>query len=250
MSRLGSKLGTMITLLRAGHRAEVGRRLRGWLHSDSLSYGFRRDLARPFQAPPARIPITVRRIEKGEGLELLNVRGRDLTGEGTYQRMSRRQFLESGIPLGYVAVTSDNRPLFVQFLVLPAQNARTQAYFGGLFPWLAPDEALVELAFTLEAYRGLGIMPSAMAQIAEIARESGARWAVRFVASYNIPSLKAGERAGFSPYLLRTERWRLFRRQVSFQELPDARSWPWQGQEESRNSTIQDVGDHRDESRR
>ncbi|MCS6880719.1 MAG: hypothetical protein RMK84_11405 [Oscillochloridaceae bacterium] len=109
----------------------------------------------------------------------------------------------------------------MQFLIKPADNARVHEYFGGLFPWLAPDEALLEHAFTPEAFQGQGIMAGAMAQIAVKVLDFGARYVLTFVHADNIPALKGCQRAGFAPYILRHERWRLFRRSVVFEALPN-----------------------------
>lgn len=227
MGRYTGKLLALAALLQAGHHVEVERLLRRWLHSTSLSYGFRRDLTRPFVAPQARVPISVRPMRKWDELELLDVHASDLSGEAMYHRIQRRQFIEAGIPTGYVAVMDDGRPCFMQFLILPAHNAELRAYFGGFFPPLAPDEALLEHSFTLPAVRGMGIMTHAMAQIAERGRELGARWAISFVDHDNVPSLRGHERAGFSLYLVRRESWRLFRRRVSFEEPCAATSLSW-----------------------
>ena len=131
------------------------------------------------------------------------------------------------IPTCYVALTKDNEPCYMQALIAPSENARLQEYFEGFFPWLRPDEALLEHAFTLETFQGLGIMPHAMARIAEKGRELGARWVITFVIHDNIPALKGCKRAGFSPYLVRREKWRLFRKQLSFEELPSGTPYPF-----------------------
>jgi hypothetical protein len=47
----------------------------------------------------------------------------------------------------------------------------------------------------------------------------GARWVITFVTTDNEPSLKGCHRAGFCPYVLRRERWLLFRRRLSFEPL-------------------------------
>ena len=59
-----------------------------------------------------------------------------------------------------------------------------------------------ENAYTPPAYRGLGVMPAAMARIAERASDFGARKVMTFVATDNIASLKGCQRAGFHPHLL------------------------------------------------
>lgn len=64
-------------------------------------------------------------------------------------------------------------------------------------------------------------MAGAMAQIAVKVLDFGARYVLTFVHADNIPALKGCQRAGFAPYILRHERWRLFRRSVVFEALPN-----------------------------
>ena len=129
--------------------------------------------------------------------------------------------LQSTIPTCYVAVTPDGDPCYMQWLIGPSENDRVKEFFVDRFPWLAPDEALLEYAFTLEAYRGQGIMSCAMARrIAEQAADFGARWVITFVFDDHIPSLKGCKRAGFVPYLTRREQWWLFHRRLTFTPLP------------------------------
>ena len=85
---------------------------------------------------------------------------------------------------------------------------------------LEQDERLLEGAFTHESFRGKGIMPEAMAKIAEIGKETDAQSIMTFVQSDNIPSLKGCQRAGFSPSGIRKDRWRFFKKSVSFEKLP------------------------------
>jgi RimJ/RimL family protein N-acetyltransferase len=91
-----------------------------------------------------------------------------------------------------------------------------------LYPLLQPDEALLEGAFTPQAYRGLGIMGAAMSLVAQRAADHGARWVITFVDEQNAASFKGCVRAGFSPYLRRCERFRLFHRSVSFEPIVPA----------------------------
>jgi GNAT superfamily N-acetyltransferase len=135
--------------------------------------------------------------------------------------------LASELKTCYVAVTADGHPCFIQWLIGPEENAKVARHFKGVFPWLAADEALLEGGFTLEAYRGRGIMSWAIAEIAARSVEAGARWVVTFVNADNLPSLKACRRAGFVPYLRRTETWRLFRHQVTFTPLPPGTPIPF-----------------------
>jgi RimJ/RimL family protein N-acetyltransferase len=106
----------------------------------------------------------------------------------------------------------------MQWLIPAADNGALQTYFGNLYPTLQPDEALLEGAYTPEAYRGQGIMSAAMARIAQQASEWGARWVITFVDERNEASLRGCLRAGFMPYNRRRERFRLFHRRVVFEE--------------------------------
>jgi hypothetical protein len=220
MTREG-KLQAFTALVAAGYREEVTTHLRRWFHSDSFAYGLRRDLAVPFGAPNAKIPIRVRPLERGDEPSLLDANAGSTNGPDLYERLNLREFIAAGIPTGYVAVTSEGEPCYVQFLIGPAENERVARYFGEFFPKLAPDEALLEHAFTPARFQRLGIMSSAMAQIAEKGQGLGARWVTTFVRQDNVAALKGCKRAGFWPYLVRHERWRLFSRSVSFQRLSE-----------------------------
>jgi RimJ/RimL family protein N-acetyltransferase len=110
----------------------------------------------------------------------------------------------------------------MQWVVGASENQRLKEISGNLYPVLRSDEALLEGAFTPEAYRGMGIMGAAMALVAQRAADYGARWVITFVDEHNTASFKGCVRAGFSPYLRRHERFRLFHRSVSFEPIDDA----------------------------
>lgn len=208
-----------------------GRDLMEALHhrwkSDLTSFGLRRDLTVPFVAPKANIPITVRPLEERDAARILDVESPEVTEEGREERMTRLQLLEAGVATCYVAVTATDEPCYMQWLIGPEQNDLVQSYFKGIFPRLEPGEALLEGAFTPEAYRGKRIMPCAMAEIANRAEGIGARWVVTFVTHDNIPSLKGCQRSGFVPYLTREEKWRAFRHRVTFTPLPEGTPYPF-----------------------
>ena len=227
MHRLINKVKAMAHLLKAGQSGMVLNDIGRWLYSDSFSFGLRRDLTQPFETPDAKIPLTVRLLEDGDMSVLFDMNAPGITRQGFGFRMNMLNLLKADIPTCYVAVTSGNNPRYMQWLIGHSENDEIQAYFKGLFPLLAPDEALVELTFTLESYRGQGIMPCAMSQIAERAKDFGARWVIGFVSQGNIPSLKGFKRAGFVPYLIRRVKWRLFRRRSTFVQLPAGTPYPF-----------------------
>ena len=196
-------------------------------YSERVSYGLRRDLQAPFEAPAARLPLAIRPWREADTARLLDLAAPELTEEGRDERRTRLDLLAAGITMCYVAVTADDHPCFIQWLIGPEENAEVQGYFKGIFPWLAADEALLEGGFTLEAYRGQGIMSWGLAAVAERGKDRGARWVLTFVTADNIPSLKGCRRAGFVPYLLRKETWRLFRPRVTFTLLPEGTPYPF-----------------------
>lgn len=189
---------------------------RGW--SNAISLGLRRNLDVPFGPLAAAIPITVRPATPVD-IEALLIAGDH--GLSPAEIRERRMMLDEDLGQAYVAVTSDGRLCYMQWLLRSTDNDRIQRLFDGSFPRLAADEALLECAYTPPAFRGQCIMSCAMAQIAERARAFGARWVLTFVVPDNVPSLKGCKRAGFAPHLTKRDGWRLFRRRVTFARLPD-----------------------------
>ncbi len=205
-------------LARRGHfdvlREEFAKRF----NSESLSFGLQRDLNQPFEAPEAKIKFHIRPLKKGDVDEILkNTRENPVDPRIIASQYS---LIEKNIPTCYVAATTNDTPAYMQWLISYKDNDKIEEHFKGLFPRLKKGEALLEAAYCNPAYRGLRIMPAAMAQIAEKAESINARWIKTFVDVQNIPSLKGCRRSGFEPYVLRKDRWFLFRRTTSFHAIP------------------------------
>ena len=181
-------------------RTRITGRLRLGLRFQKTRFGLRRDLAQPFPAPSAKIPISVRPLVEADLPALLAVDAAT-PPEDRFQIASRRVMADRRMAGGFVAVDErDGTPCYVQWLFGAADNDFVRRLRG--FPQLAADEALLEGAYTPASHRGLGIMPAAMALIAEKAEAFGARYVITFVDDTNIPSLKGCQRSGFSPDLL------------------------------------------------
>jgi RimJ/RimL family protein N-acetyltransferase len=195
-----------------GHSKVALQAVSGRLYGNSSSFGFRRDLSKAFQAPNANLQIVVRPLQRDDDLAFLREGGQ----EGSMARFAQLRMVEANLPTCYVAVAPNGDICYMQWLIPATENERIQANFGSQFPLLNADEALLEGAYTAPAYRGRRIMGCAMAQIAEKAQQLGARWVVTFVARGNEPSIKGCERAGFEPYILRHEAWRMLHRSITF----------------------------------
>jgi hypothetical protein len=212
----------LLRLVLMGRAPRMWRAVTERLYSDSTSVGLRRDLGASFAAPGAKRPVQVRPIARGDDLSCLDVRAPGLSDDDVYESLGQWRLLESRIRTCYVAVGADGELCYMQWLILSSENDLVRAFFGNLYPRLAPDEALLEGAYTPAPYRGQGIMANAMAQIAERAGALGARWVVTFVDEASVASLKGCARAGFAPYVRRHEAFRLFWRRVWFTSLTPA----------------------------
>lgn len=220
IDRVQQKVALASTLVRGGNVREVTTIIGDKTWAKMKGLGLRRDLALPFPAPEAALPISVRMLREDDIPHLLGTDDPALSGPARIERLNRVAMIRAGFARCFVAATADDVPCYMQFLIGADENDLLRTHFRGLYPVLAPDEALLEGAFTPESFRGQRIMPSAMAQIAAKAAESGVRWVMTYVGDDNIPSLKGCKRAGFVPFQEREERWRLFRRNISFTALP------------------------------
>lgn len=226
------KLSNLIHVLLASVRTRqvngLAHEFRRRFYSNWLHYGLRRELATPFEPPAAKIPLTIRPLRESDLPVLLGMEADEMSGRGPYVRMHRLNFSREGIGQCYVAATDDDEPCYMQWLISGSESPQMERYFHGIFPTLARDEALLEYAFTREKYQGKGVMPAAMSRIAEKATDLGARRVITFVDRENVAALKGCQRSGFRPYLIRNDRWRLFRRRVTFRRLPTDATYPFE----------------------
>jgi GNAT superfamily N-acetyltransferase len=208
--------------IRAGELEVLWREVRRRAYSNWRHLGLCRNLDAPFEPPNAKFAITIRPLRTDDVPRLLDMRDPQMAPRGPYVRMHRLRFLRQRIGSCFVAArTADDEPCYMQWLIPASENERIARYFRGIFPPLDRDEALLEYAFTHERFAGQGIMAAAMARIAEQARAFGARRVITFVDHDNAAALKGCHRAGFHEYLVRVDRWRLFRRTPVFEPVGD-----------------------------
>lgn len=177
------------------------------IYCENHAYGFKRDLSIPFKDPEAKISIHIRELIP-EDLDAFND---NLTNHGLFQQE---------IKTPYVAIDDHGTPCYYQWLMGPGYNKEIKRFWKGSFPELSANEALLENAFTTPNFRGLRIMPAAMSRIAKKALSLQLRYVITFVEVDNIPSLKGCRRAGFEPYILRTEKWLFFHKTVTYSPIP------------------------------
>lgn len=216
---LFKKLQNGFKLLANGHSKLFWNELSSRFYSTSPAICLRRNLTDTFENPSARIPIHIRPLEPGDVTPL--IKESEFAQKHPRWRDAQLTMVEADIPTCYVAVTDDNRPCYMQWLVGPTHNHLIQRHLGKAFPLLNDDQALLEGAYMHPDFRGNGIMPAAMARIAEKASELGCSDVITFVDIKNVPSLKGCHRAGFNPYMVRKDDWLMFIRSVSFEPCPD-----------------------------
>ena len=224
-----SKVRSVMRMVRRGQSREVLALLRRRWDSELLSFGLSRDLSVPFTATEPVIPVTVRPLKNSDVAKLLDLNAPGISNEGREERETRLQIVKANVGTCYVAATADDTPCYMQWIIGPAENKKLRklTYCMGTFPTLKPGEVLVEGAFTPEQFRGQRIMPYAMSLIAEKGLSVGAKRCITFVTQENIASLKGCKRAGFAPYLVRSEKWRFFRKHVTFTPLPPGTPYPF-----------------------
>jgi GNAT superfamily N-acetyltransferase len=108
------------------------------------------------------------------------------------------------------AVTEKDEPCHLAWLIEPRENEKIQSYFQKRVRPLKADEVLFEFIFTLEEYRGLGIQLWRSKKFTDKSAELGARWALGYIKNKNYLSLKNAAMNAFEPYMVRTDKWRLF----------------------------------------
>lgn len=217
------KVERAVRLIAAGEGAALLQILREKTYSDRYHVALRRDLSRPFAAPAAKIEIGIRALQEDDNVSFFHAApGTKANSEEELARFNRLEMLHAQLATCYVAHTKTNEICYTQWLMGAAQMKELNRIYEGWFPPLRIGEALLEGAYTVPAFRNMGIMAAAMARIAEHAEELGARCVVTYVAQNNMASLKGCERAGFVPDSLRHEYWRLFHHTVRYEPLEDA----------------------------
>ena len=207
-----NKLRKLVWLLQSAQLSAVATLVRRWLYSDASGVGLQRELVSPIVARRPRHPLTVRPISPREQAPFASTSG--VRGNGAIVRVNARYLFATGIETCYVALIDGEVPCYIQYLVLPDQNDKFAKAFGEPIPPLAPGEALLEFAFTLEQYRALGVMPYAVSELAKEAKLRGADRLVTWVPDSNPHVLRYLERIGFVPFAIRRERYRFLRRTI------------------------------------
>jgi len=203
--------------LRTAHgRRWLRQTLRMRLSSQTDSIAVRRDMDIPFTPEPAQIALEVRHLQPGDDLSCIADKP-GLSPEAAQHRADQRWLLDANLPTCWVAIDSDGSVCYMAWLLTAQHNELIRSRWGDWLPALRPDEGLLEGVYVAADQRGLGIMAEASCHVSDQAHEEfGVRYMLGIIGADNGSSLRASEKCGYSPYMRREDRWRLFRREIRF----------------------------------
>jgi GNAT superfamily N-acetyltransferase len=222
---VGDASSVLVQIIRAGHLRAPLRLLRTRLSSETVSLGLRLETSNRAEPPAGALAMRVRPLEPRDVPTFTDFGRPGLTNESLVPRIRAARLFRSGIRTCYVAEVA-GAVAYMQYLIDASQNGKLKTFFGDAYPELAPDEGLLESAFSLERYRGRGLLLHVVPELAKEAEKMGIRRLIAFVAIDNAPMLRGCRACGFVPFVRRTERYRLFRNHVSFEELPAGSPYP------------------------
>ena len=203
--KLKKKVAFTISLIHKGNRKEVWDAFLRRINSEEIAYGFKRDLNKKITKPRTLLMINTRVFQQGDEQYFLERKNDGLINE--FQTC-------------YVATTKEGIPCFHLWLIDFSQNKILKKIWGNTFPMLSKDEMLIENVYTVPKYRGMGIFPAVLNEIAEKSKILGANYNISFGETSNINMSRSFAYAGFEPYILRRKKWFLFRKSITFEEIP------------------------------
>jgi len=212
--RVRSKVRQYGRMVAGGNIRPVFDGISRWTWSHDRAVGMERDLTMPFEAPTARVPIEVAKLDDSLAKRLFSDQGLDPSA--TLDMESRRRFWQDGVPGAHVAIDDQGVPCFVQWAISGEHADFVKSYFGDGFPELRPNELLLEGAWARPEARGKRIMAEAMDRITITGASPGQRRAITFVGIENEASIRGCRSAGYEVYIERQETWRFGNRHVTW----------------------------------
>lgn len=203
---------TLKTLREQGIR-ETRRRIAGRFSSTHLSYGLQCHIGRMPRGPACKFALQLRPLVDADIPQLFDEWAR------THETLlvdERLELIESGVGRTMVAVDPEDRPCFMIWMATSGENERLRAVFGNAYPPLRPGEAVLDGMFVPKGFEGMNIVPSAIREVAALARAAGLHRLVIFSYHSRPAALFALRQAGFLPYCVKVDRRRCFLHRVIF----------------------------------
>jgi hypothetical protein len=198
------KIVSLATLLKKGRIEYVWTAFLNRLYSKETAFGFKRDLSIPFKKPRTLKPITIR-----ESVETDKPFFIDNPNNGLINNFKRC----------YIGITKEDIPCARVWLIDSSENKKLKDIWGDRFPQLKSDEVLLENVFTVPKFRGMGVIPAFLYDVAEKSKEQGAKYAITFGEVKNINTSRSYSYAGFSPYIVRIVSYFLFIKSIKYEDV-------------------------------
>jgi L-amino acid N-acyltransferase YncA len=219
MGRLGRQVEFVSHTPRLGVGLALGS-LADAVWGTKVFLGLRADLSALPEVRPAKVRVVM------EPTDLDSYTGFDdeleqTTGTDHAQVLFRVWLASAGVRELYSARADDGAPIYAQWLVRHRDQHLLRASAPGRHPELAPDEVLLEGAYTFGAFRRMGVMADGMSQLLAIAAAEGLKAALTYVEADNVASARGCASAGFDLDHQRVNTWRLGR-SASVVRPPDA----------------------------
>lgn len=202
---LFKKIAFAIKLIKEGKIKQILKGFMNKIKSEDKAFGLKRDLHKPHAKPRALIDLSVRLATESDA--------------DYFTMDNSNNGLIDPIPECYVATTKDGTPCFRLWMIESKNYFMLNDIWPNTFPELKDDEVILESAFTIPKYRGVGIQPIAVYLTSDKAKDFGANTAITFTSLDNINSLRSLDYAGFKPYIMRKEKYFLFKKSVVFEEI-------------------------------
>ncbi len=171
---------------------------RFYLKSDY--YVLRRTLNEETYSVPCKLEYSLAVATPQEMQEIFDLLAQE-NRDSIMQLVFRKIFYDYGLTNCYLARTmTNNQPCYIQWMVSSQDMRQSKGKVRECYPLIAPNEVMLEHAYTFKKYRGQGLMSSVMVKLADIAKAQGYQQMISYVERDNMASLKGCEKAGFHKY--------------------------------------------------
>jgi hypothetical protein len=146
---------------------------------------------------PHRLELSLCRVEQKEWDYILG-RTHRMDKESIREIFARVLFFRNGFTNCYALKNKSGFLAHIQWIVFPEENHLIESCYAGFFKPLAPYEIMIENAFTMPEFRGLGLLGYATRHLLNLGGKLGYKKATSYVRCEKFASLNEMIRLGFS----------------------------------------------------
>ena len=106
---------------------EISRKIKFRIYSDTYSIGMQRDLLTPFAPKEAVIPLTIRPLRDEDIPKIFDFENPNTSKQYKRDLLYRLEHIFADLSTCYVAVTEDDVPVYIQWLIHHSENEKIKA---------------------------------------------------------------------------------------------------------------------------